>query len=496
LIHRAAGAAGVLARRARPTLRAGPASLVEDGNGLRAGLSGVTRQEFILSKSRETRSNQLMTIPSLLRAGVCTLCLAFAGCASAKIYDVRDFGAKGDGKTLNTTAIQKALDDCAVAGGGTVRFPAGTYLSGPIVMGNKTTLQVDADAVLKATDDFGAFLRSGAEWTGWEGVTNGNQFVPFIGGRNLQNAAIIGPGTIDGSGEKWWVPAEEARIKKSGYTLPRPNLIVLNDCRNLRMADIRLINSPKFHFVPTDCEDVMIEGVTILAPERAANTDGIDPSRCKNVTITRCTIDTGDDNIAVKSGRKVEGREFACENILVTDCVFLHGHGVSIGAETVGGVRNFVVKNCRFDGTENGIRIKSRRDRGGRIEDIVFSDLTMTNVYPALSIAAYYQDSSQAKFPVDDPAQPVTDTTPFFKNIVISNLTATSTKNAGLIVGLPESPAMNIRLENVRIKAETGLTIGNAKGIVLKNVKIESADGKPYFVHNAQVEGLPPSGKP
>src|SRR6185295_2595266 len=158
----------------------------------------------------------------------------------------------------------------------------------------------------------------------------------------------------------------------------------LNRCKNLRLSGITLINSPKFHFVPTECDDVTVEDVTIFAPERAANTDGIDPSRCRNVTITRCTIDTGDDNIAIKSGRKVEGREFACENITVTDCVFLHGHGVTIGAETVGGVRNLVVKNSRFDGTENCIRIKSRRDRGGLIQDIVFTDLTMTNVYPAI----------------------------------------------------------------------------------------------------------------
>jgi polygalacturonase len=407
--------------------------------------------------------------------------------ADAKIFDVRDFGAKGDGQTPDTEAIQKALNDCAKSGG-TVRLPAGTYLSKPLTMGNRTTLQLDAGAVLKATDNFGDFLRPGQTWTGWEAITSGSQFVPFIAGRYLTNCAIVGPGTIDGSGAKWWEPAEEARIKKSGFTLPRPNLIVLSDCKNLRMSGVKLINSPKFHFVPTDCEDVVIEDVTILAPERAANTDGIDPSRCRNVTITRCTIDTGDDNIAVKSGRKMEGREFACENITVTDCVFLHGHGVSIGAETVGGVRNFVVKNCRFDGTENGIRIKSRRDRGGLIKDITFTDLTMTNVYPAISIAAYYQDSSQSKFPTNDVAQAITETTPFFRDIRISNLTAHSTKNAGLIVGLPEAMATNVFLENVQITAQTGLTVGNARGVRFKNVKVNVRQGQPVQMHNAEVE--------
>jgi polygalacturonase len=252
-----------------------------------------------------------------------------------------------------------------------------------------------------------------------------------------------------------------------------------------------LINSPKFHFVPTDCEDVLVEDVTIVSPATAANTDGIDPSRCVNVTITNCTIDTGDDNIAIKSGEKVPGREFACENIVVTGCLFLHGHGVSIGAETVGGVRGLVVKNCRFGNTENGIRIKSRRDRGGVVQDITYADLIMTNVFPAISIAAYYQDSSQAKVPTDDPPQPITATTPFFRNITISNLTATSTKNAGLIVGLPESGVTNVVLENVRITAETGLTVVNASGVRFKNVRVEVKNGEPFILSNAQVEGLP-----
>ncbi len=411
--------------------------------------------------------------------------------ARGRVYDVRQYGARGDGKALDTAAIQKALDACAKGGGGTVRFSAGTYLSRPITLGNQTTMQLDAGAVLKATDDPQDFLRPGQTWTNWDGITSSSQFVPFIGGRRLTNSAIIGAGTIDGSGSKWWVPAEEARRRQPGYTLPRPNLIVLTDCRNLLLRGVTLINSPKFHFVPTDCENVTIDGVTILAPAGAANTDGIDPSRCRNVTVTRCTIDTGDDNIALKAGRKVEGREFACENITVSDCVFRHGHGVSIGAETVGGVRNFTVKNCRFDGTENGIRIKSRRDRGGRVEDITYTDLVMTNVYPAISIAAYYQGSSQAKFPLNDPPQPVTDTTPMFRNIRIANLTAVSTADAGLLVGLPESLLSNVVLENVHIKAENGLAIAYARDIRLWNVKIEAKQGEPFVLHQARVEGLP-----
>ena len=188
---------------------------------------------------------------------------------------------------------------------------------------------------------------------------------------------------IDGSGAKWWGPAEEARRKKPGYTLPRPNLIVLTGCRNLRVENITIKNSPKFHLVPTDCDGVIISNVTITAPEHAANTDDIDPTVCRNVLITKCWIDVGDDNVAIKSGRKVEGREFGCENITVTDCTFLHGQRTSIGSETSGGVRNVQVRNCTFEGTENGIRIKLQRGKGGVVENVSYSDITMKDVDPA-----------------------------------------------------------------------------------------------------------------
>jgi polygalacturonase len=410
--------------------------------------------------------------------------------ARSKIFDVRQSGAKGDGRTLDTAAIQKALDDCGAAGGGTVHFTAGTYLSQPLTVRAKTTVLLDTGATLLASPVPADFLKGGGDWLQ---ARSSGDFIPFIGGRDLTNVTIAGGGAIDGNGAVWWEEAEKARRKVSGFTLPRPNLIVFNRCKNLRLAGIKLINSPKFHFVPTDCEDVAVEDVTIIAPVGAANTDGIDPSNCRNVTITRCTIDTGDDNIAIKSGKKVAGREFGCENITVTDCVFLHGHGMSIGSETVGGVRNLVVKNCRFDGTENGLRIKSRRGKGGLVQDVSYSDITMTNVRPALSMVCYYQDSSQAKYPKDDPAQPMTDTTPIIRNVRISNVTASSTKNAGLIVGLPESLVSNVVLENVHLSAETGLTIANAKGVKLKNVEVSVKTGPPFITDHAQVEGLAPA---
>jgi len=418
--------------------------------------------------------------------------LGISPCAAdggPRIFDVRQFGAKGDGQVFDTEAIQKALDESGKVGGGTVRFTAGTYLSQPLTVRSKTTVLLEAGATLLASPTQADFLKGGGDWL--KAKSNAD-FIPFISGKDLTDVTFTGKGTIDGNGSVWWEEAEKARRKVSGFTLPRPNLIVFNRCKNVRLSGIKLINSPKFHYVPTDCEDVKVEDVTIISPASAANTDGIDPSNCRNVTITRCTIDTGDDNIAIKSGKKVAGREFGCENISVTDCVFLHGHGMSIGSETVGGVHNLVVKNCRFDGTENGIRIKSRRGKGGVVQDVSYADITMTNVHPAISIACYYQDSSQARYPKGDTAQPITDTTPMFRNIRIANMAAVSTKDAGLIVGLPESMVTNVVLENVRITAETGLTIANAAGIQLKNVDISVKKGSPYTTDNAQVEGLAP----
>ena len=263
----------------------------------------------------------------------------------SKVFDVRQFGAKGDGKTLDTAAIQKALDECGKAAGGTVKFSPGIYLSQPITIRTKTTVLLDAGATLLASTNQSDFMKMPGDWLK---AKSGGDFIPLISGKNLTDVTLTGKGTIDGNGAVWWEEAEKARQKVSGYTLPRPNLIVLNRCKNVRLENLTVQNSPKFHFVPTECEGVVISNVTILAPEHAANTDAIDPSSCKNVLITKCRIDVGDDNVAIKAGKKLAEREFASEDITVTDCTFLHGHGMSIGSETAGGVRNVTIKNCTF----------------------------------------------------------------------------------------------------------------------------------------------------
>ena len=412
---------------------------------------------------------------------------------AAATFNVRDLGAKGDGKTFDTAAIQKALDACK-SSGGTVEFPAGTYLSQPLKIYSKTTFQLDAGATLQASTNQMDFMKTPGDWLA---AKSGSDFIPFIGGKDLTDVTFTGSGVIDGGGVVWWGEAEKARQIKSGYTLPRPNLIVLERTKNLRMENLTLQNSPKFHFVPTDCEDVVITNVTILAPERAANTDAIDPSG-RRYLITHCKIDVGDDNIAIKAGKKIPGHDFQSEDFMITDCTFLHGHGMSIGSETAGGVHNVTVKNCTFENTENGIRIKSDTRRGGIVENISCDGITMKNVNPAITLTCVYQGTSSG-----DKKQPAGAQTnsasggggniPVYRNIRISNLTATCPKAAGLILGLPESCISNVVLENVKITAAKPFAISNARGVQLKNVSVTVPKGEPFKLENAEVSGLPAS---
>ena len=421
------------------------------------------------------------------------LMLAFgpAHVATAAAYNVRELGAKGDGVTLDTAAIQRAFDNCK-KNGGTVEFPPGTYLSQPLKIRSQTTIVLEPGATLLATTNQSDFMKVPGDWLL---AKSGSDFIPFITGSDLKDVTITGGGVIDGNGAVWWGEAEKARQKKSGYTLPRPNLLVIQRSTNVRLEDITLQNSPKFHFVPTECEGVVVSNVTVLAPARAANTDAIDPSACKSVLITHCRIDVGDDNIAIKAGKKVAGREFACEDITVTDCTFLHGHGMSIGSETAGGVRNVTVKNCTFENTENGLRIKSTRGKGGLIENISYSDITMSNVNPAITLTCSYANNSAGDTgqpAIADEATKKSGKIPTYRNIYITNLTATCPKEAGIISGLPESPITEVVMENVQIHAKTGMVVKNASGIRFTNSSIAVEKGSNLITENATVEGLTP----
>ncbi len=405
----------------------------------------------------------------------------------AASVSVRDFGATGNGQTFDTAAIQQALDACKEAGG-TVKFPAGNYLSQPLRIYSKTIFQLDAGATLFASTNQMDFMKTPGDW--WQ--AKGSDFIPFISGKDLTDVTFTGSGVIDGNGFVWWPEAEKARQIKSGYTLPRPNLIVIERSKNLRVENITLQNSPKFHFVPTDCDDVVITNVTFLAPERAANTDAMDPSG-HHYLITHCKIDVGDDNVAIKAGKKNKDVIFQSEDFTITDCTFLHGHGMSIGSETAGGVRNVTVKNCTFENTENGIRIKSDTRRGGIVENIFCDNISMKNVNPAITFTTVYQGTSAGdKKQSGAPTNAVSGgNIPVYRNIRISNLTATCPKAAGLILGLPESCISNVIFENVTISAAKPFSISNARGVLLKNVSITVPNGELFKLENAEVSGLP-----
>jgi polygalacturonase len=355
-------------------------------------------------------------------------------------------------------------------------------LSKPISLWNKTTLQLDAGAELQATDDPADFTKADNSDAGKSG-----SFIGFISGSNLTDIGITGKGTIDGAGARWWEPAIKTRQSDKNSTLARPRTIVLTGCKNVKISGVTLQNSPSFHLAPMDCQNVLIQDVTFKAPTNSPNTDGINLSQCRHVTIKQCIIDVGGENVAVKSSRPMSGREFASEDITVTNCTFGHGRGVSVGSETMGGVRNVSVKNCTFAGTDFGLHIKSSRNKGATAENIVCENLTMKDVRDAIVITCYNQG-----LPQGDTAQPVGEWTPIFQDIHFKNITASCYHSIGLIVGLPESEIKNVFLENVEISAAgTGLKVRNAKNIQLKNVHLWPKQGDPIIAEdNVEIQDL------
>ena len=402
--------------------------------------------------------------------------------APVKTFDVRNYGAKGDGLSFDTTAIQSAINACAAAGGGRVELPGGTYLTKPLILkGNNLTFQIDDGAILQGSDQFADYDKP----------DHAAGAMSLISAKGLTNLTLLGPGTIDGAGDKWWPEVRAAKKSGQPEPRPRPRLVSLSHCPNLRVENITLQSSPSFHLVPADCENVTIDSVNIRAPADSPNTDAIDPYNCRHLHIFQCVLDVGDDNIALKSGSVDPDHPLAaCSDILVESCTFQHGHGLSIGSETVGGIKDLTVRNCVFLGTTSGIRIKSGRKRGGTVSNCVYSDLVMTDVKTPVNISCYYP-----KVPATDTNQPVTDLTPHFQDITITNLTATGAEVAGQLIGLPESPVDGFLMEHVTITAQTGFAVRNARKVRFKAAAIATADGHAFTMQNAQILGFGNNGQ-
>ncbi|MEO7309979.1 MAG: glycoside hydrolase family 28 protein [Chitinophagaceae bacterium] len=430
-----------------------------------------------------------------------------ATASSQSFYDVTKYGAKKDSSVIATVAITKAIDAAFKAGGGTVYFPAGKYLTGPIHLKSNITIYIDAGAELNFSDNFDDYLPMvESRYEGMDVIS----FSPLFYAYKAENIAIKGRGKINGHGKKWWdyvegwkdnlprnkwqkifdslnkniqLPDDPRQIKR-GFL--RPPFIQPMYCKNILIEGIYITNSPFWTVNPEFCENVTVNAVTINNPH-SPNTDGINPESCKYVHISNCHISVGDDCITIKSGKDVQGRTKAmpAENYTITNCTMLNGHGgVVIGSEMSGGVKKIVISNCIFDGTDRGIRIKSARGRGGVVEDIRVDNIVMKNIHEQ----AIVLDMEYAKVPVE----PLSERTPQFRNIRFSNITA-YTNQAMYINGIEEMPVQEVSLNDVVFEAETGITIKNAKDIELHNLRVNTKTGsalKAENVERLEIDGL------
>ncbi len=416
------------------------------------------------------------------------------------IYDVTKYGIIGDGVSNNTQKIKELIDVISKNGGGKLYFPAGKYVTGSVILKSNMTLYLENGAVILGSEDekdYGFLENQDISDYCRKGRT------AIICAFNAENVAICGHGTIDGRGKIWW---EERRNSH------RPRSVQFILCKNVKIEDITIINSPMWTVNPTCCENVNIRGISIENPATSPNTDGINPESCKNVHISDCTINVGDDCLTLKSGTENEPlmARTPCENITVTNCTMINGHGgVVIGSEMTGGVKNVVISNCIFNGTDRGIRIKTRRKRKGTVERILISGIVMDNVNVPVVINEYYRcgtdRTDQTLFTLEK--LPVADDLPTIKDINISNLLVRNARlSAMYMLGIPEKPIESVVLSNIDIEMKNdgsfvdepimsahridtcgnGIHIENAKNIKLSKINVTTAFGEKLELVNCE----------
>lgn len=373
--------------------------------------------------------------------------------------------------------MQAAIDSCAQTGG-VVELKPGTYVTGPVVLRSRVTLKIERGATLLGSPDPGDYPEIE--------MLRERDRQALISARDASGIAITGEGTIDGNGAPWWDMIRRQKMAHKTERIERPRLLVFDHCRNILLEGVTFQNSPSWQIVPYYSKDVTIRNVKILAPANSPNTDGIDPFSSARVSIEHAFIDVGDDNVAIKSGQpNSPGPDDPSTDIAISDCAFLHGHGLSIGSEISGGVQRVRAARIHFKGTDNGVRVKSNRDRGGDIGHFEFRDISMEGVKTAILISEYYP-----KIPQNDAPQPVTRLTPHFHDITITNLDASGSKTAGVIVGLPESPIQSVRLNNVHITAEKGFTIASAT-VLANDFVVDALKDMPFhMLENAKINQL------
>ncbi|GAB1483239.1 glycoside hydrolase family 28 protein [Treponema sp.] len=386
------------------------------------------------------------------------------------------FGGINDSKQDNTVALRTALEYLGDSGGGTLLIPPGIWTTGPLRLYSDTKLHLEEGSTLSFIPDPELYRPVRTRWEGIECFA----MHPLIFANGQHDVAITGNGSIDGNGAAWWamlrakraanqkrpetpIERELARLNpgyesQSGggggreFQFLRPPTIQFHDCTDVLLENISVANSPFWTIHPVYCDRLTISNVRVRNPLDAPNTDGIDIDSCSNVLISDCQIAVGDDGIALKSGSGPDGIRVnrpTC-NVVVRQCRVADGHGgIVIGSETAAGVHDVLTEDCEFLGTDRGIRIKTRRGRGGEIRDLTFRNLRMKDNLCPLAINMYYRCGSTASdgelFSTFN--QPVTNLTPRISNVNISGIRARGCRaSAGFIAGLPESPIENLSI--------------------------------------------------
>jgi polygalacturonase len=454
------------------------------GAGFRTRLCGVLHVNLM------DRISPTRLLPALLFA------LGGSAWCASPVFNILDYGAHKDSATPSTAAIRSAIDAAKVAGGGTVYIPAGHYITGPIELVSNLVLDIDAGAVL----DFPA-SREGLTYTkgrleGVECITP----IPLIGGHDLENVTIRGRGTITTKNADWLAlmrepdartawrqilealqlkkPVSEADLQKAAPSL-RPSFIRTMNSRNVVIQGIHIMGSSMWTIHILYSQNVDIRDVTIETYP-GANTDGMDIDSSSDVRISNCYIDTGDDGICLKSGKDADGLRVnrVTENITITNCVVHHAHGaVVLGSETSGGIRNVVASNIACKGTQKGVRIKSTRGRGGVMEDIRFDNWTMEDVGEAINVTNYYTRA---------PEEPVSERTPIFRNIAISNMTISNSPVVINVEGLPEMPVNGLRISDIIGSGKVGMKAYNTVGLELHNVQVNPESGPAFLIRDSK----------
>jgi hypothetical protein len=440
------------------------------------------------------------------------------GFSQNSFLNICEYGADNTGKKNSAPIINHLIDSLNKNNGGTIYFPAGRYYCGPIIMKSNITLFTDAGAFILFSDNFNDYLPM--VQSRWEGLRV-KTFISPIYAIDAHNISIKGEGHFEGNGKKWWdfwfdvsrnnkndsdwqkIFASENKeiLAKSDY-LPkmhnflRPPMVLFYNCKDITIEDVSFSNPPFWTIVPVFSENITIDNVTINNPGDSPNTDGIDPCSCSNMRISNCHISVGDDCIVIKSGRDEDGREAGVptENITITNCTMLNGHGgVVIGSEMSGDVKRITISNCVFEGTDRGIRLKTMRGRGGVVEDIRISNIVMRNIVgEGIVMNMRYQPSE---------IEPLSERTPAFRKIHISNVDIVDAKKGIAIYGLEEQYIEEISFSDISIQAELGIDASYAKNLIFDNIRLDTKSLTPIKLDKCekitfnQIQFLNPSGE-